>query len=203
MKRVITKKFLYIAFVLIVIMMNWEGQRDAFALVAKQTVPEESIRLRILANSDAPEDQQLKRHVRDRVIESVKQWSSEAENADNARVIISNHLPELQGVVKRTIQEEGYSYPASVELRATDFPTKMYGTQVFPAGQYEAVRIAIGNAEGQNWWCVLFPPLCFTDISNGDTTSSKTASADKADAKDKQRVEVRFFLLDWLTQLFA
>ncbi|WCN38045.1 stage II sporulation protein R [Aneurinibacillus uraniidurans] len=203
MKKVVTKKFLYIAFALIVIIMNWEGQKEAFALVAKQAVPEQSIRLRILANSDTPEDQQLKRHVRDRVIESVKQWSSEAKNADDARVIIHKHLPELQGVVNRTIQEEGYTYPASVELRATDFPTKMYGTQVFPAGQYEAVRIAIGNAEGQNWWCVLFPPLCFTDISNGDTASSDKAAANKVDAKDKQQVEVRFFLIDWLTRLFA
>lgn len=203
MKKVVTKKFLYIAFALIVIIMNWEGQKEAFALVTKQAVPEQSIRLRILANSDTPEDQQLKRHVRDRVIESVKQWSSEAKNADDARGIIHNHLPELQGVVNRTIQEEGYTYPASVELRATDFPTKMYGTQVFPAGQYEAVRIAIGNAEGQNWWCVLFPPLCFTDISNGDTASSDKAAATKAGAKDKQQVEVRFFLIDWLARLFA
>lgn len=203
MKKVVTRKFLYIAFALIVIIMNWEGQKEAFALVAKQAVPEQSIRLRILANSDTPEDQQLKRHVRDRVIESVKQWSSDANNADDARVIIRHHLPELQGVVNRTIQEEGYKYPASVELRATDFPTKMYGTQVFPAGQYEAVRIAIGNAEGQNWWCVLFPPLCFTDISNGDTASSEKAVATKADAKNKQQVEVRFFLIDWLTRLFS
>lgn len=203
MNTMITKKLFYIVFVLFVILMSWEGQKEAFAIVTKQAVPEESIRLRILANSDAPEDQQLKRKVRDEVIESVKQWSSEAENPDDARLVISNHLPELQEIVDRTIRKEGYSYPASVELRATDFPTKMYGTQVFPAGQYEAVRIAIGNAEGQNWWCVLFPPLCFTDISNGDTASQETAAADQKDAEDKQQVEVRFFLIDWLTQLFA
>lgn len=194
------KKYYLLFFALFLLMMSWESQKEALAVFTNHFVPEHSIRLRILANSDSPKDQQLKRYVRDRVIESVKQWAGEAGTMEEARAVISNHLPELQELVNNAIKEKGFSYSARVELRPTEFPTKMYGTQVFPAGRYEAVRIAIGNAEGQNWWCVLFPPLCFVDISNGDTAHAEQA---KEQGKDKSQIKVRFFLVEWFHKLFS
>jgi stage II sporulation protein R len=196
------KKYYLLFFALFLLMMSWESQKEALAVFAENMVPEESIRLRILANSDSPEDQQLKRQVRDEVIEAVKQWSGEADDLEEARVVISNHLPELQKIVDNTIKEKGFTYQARVELRPTEFPTKMYGTQVFPAGEYEALRIAIGNAEGQNWWCVLFPPLCFVDISTGDAAQQdKVKTTNKA--QEKNQIQVRFFLVELFHKLFT
>lgn len=157
--------------------MGWESQKDVSAVLAKDNVPKDSIRLRILANSDSPEDQQVKRTIRDRVISDVSTWAGQAKNVEEARLVIRSHLPELRQRVKATLQEQGFTYPSDVQLGPTEFPTKMYGTQVFPAGTYEAVLITLGNAEGRNWWCVMFPPLCFVDISSGDT-ATKTKQVD-------------------------
>jgi stage II sporulation protein R len=197
------RKYYRLFFALFVLVMSWESQKEALAVFANNIVPEQSIRLRILANSDTPQDQQLKRQVRDRVIESVKGWAGEAKNLSEARIVIHNHLPELQKIVDQTIKEKGFTYPAHVELRPTDFPTKMYGTQVFPAGQYEAVRITIGNAEGKNWWCVLFPPLCFVDIANGDTASQEKQEQAAQQTKEDNQIHVRFFLVELFHKLFA
>ncbi|WCK54363.1 stage II sporulation protein R [Aneurinibacillus sp. Ricciae_BoGa-3] len=193
-------------FCMFILVMSWEGQRDALAVFASSHVPQNSIRLRILANSDSLEDQNLKRHVRDQVIQSVKKWSGQAQDEQAARTIINQHLPELRQVVNDDIKQQGFSYTAHVDLTPTDFPTKMYGSQVFPAGKYEAVRISIGQAEGANWWCVLFPPLCFVDIANGDTTdhikktadghATTVAASTGIQNKDKNQVQVRFFLVD-------
>jgi stage II sporulation protein R len=202
------KRSMLLFFCMFILVMSWEGQKEALAVFASSHVPQNSIRLRILANSDSLEDQNLKRHVRDQVIQSVKKWSGEAKDVIAARNVINNHLPELGRVVNNDIKQQGFAYTARVELTPTDFPTKMYGSQVFPAGKYEAVRISIGQAQGANWWCVLFPPLCFVDIANGDTTDHikkpadahtptvAAASSTISHSQDKNQVQVRFFLVD-------
>ncbi|WP_047150771.1 stage II sporulation protein R [Aneurinibacillus tyrosinisolvens] len=203
------KKFYLLFFSLFILLMNWESQKEVLAIFTQSAVPSQSIRLRILANSDSPEDQQLKRQVRDKVIASVGKWADTSDTLANARIIIGNHLPELQNLVNETIKEKGFQYPARVELTMADFPTKMYGTQVFPAGKYEAVRITIGQAEGQNWWCVLFPPLCFVDISNGDAVAQKDSEKTKQTQETKQpekkqeEPQVRFFLVELFNKIFS
>ncbi len=197
------KRYYLLFFILFLLLMSWESQKEALAVFADTMVPKQSIRLRILANSDTPEDQQLKREIRDRVIVSVQEWAGKMKDIDDARAVIGSHLPQLQQLVDETIKEKGFSYSSRVELAATEFPTKMYGTQVFPAGQYEAVRITIGNAEGKNWWCVLFPALCFVDIGSGDTAAQDNqAGADRRDG-DTDQIQVRFFLVEWFHKLFA
>ena len=170
--------------------MSWEGQKEAASVFAQSNVPNESIRLRILANSDSPEDQQIKRIIRDRVISYVSQWAQDANNVDDARVVIGGHLPELQQLVRDTLEEKGFTYDSDVQLGPTDFPTKMYGAQVFPAGTYEAVLITLGNAEGRNWWCVMFPPLCFVDISSGDTAVQKKENQDQREQVKTEEIQV-------------
>lgn len=128
-------------------------------------------RLHILANSDTEEDQALKLAVRDKVIE----YMEELRNNSTSKLIskestisaISGHLYEIQSIAEQVIKENGYNYPVSLEIGTFYFPTKYYGNISLPAGDYEALRIKIGEAEGQNWWCSLFPPLCFIDISSG------------------------------------
>ena len=81
--------------------------------------------------------------------------------------IVSNHLEDFKKIAQNTVYENGFGYEISVEIGNFDFPTKTYGDISFPPGYYDALRIKIGNAQGQNWWCVMFPPLCFVDISSG------------------------------------
>lgn len=170
--------------------MSWEGQKEAASVFAQSNVPEESIRLRILANSDSPQDQQIKRIIRDRVIAYVSQWAQDARDVNDARSVIRSHLPELQQLVRDTLDEKGFTYDSDVQLGPTEFPTKMYGTQVFPAGTYEAVLITLGNSEGRNWWCVMFPPLCFVDISSGDTAVQKRETQDSLEQVKTEEIQV-------------
>lgn len=161
------KRLFYICFALLVLLMSWEQQNTTAALV-EGPIPEDSIRLRIIANSDSPQDQWLKMKVRDQVVNNITTWVGELKDKETAKQVIESHLPEIEQIVKNTIEESGFSYTSTVMLGEVPFPTKLYGQYVYPAGEYDALRITIGQALGKNWWCVLFPPLCFVDMSNGD-----------------------------------
>jgi len=123
------------------------------------------IRLHVIANSDSAADQDLKRKVRDEIVRYAAPEFLRAENMDSARLIARANLGGIKEIASREIEAEGRDYPVSVELDSFSFPTKHYGPFVLPAGDYEAVRVTIGAGGGANWWCVLFPPLCFVDMS--------------------------------------
>ncbi|MGG1519764.1 stage II sporulation protein R [Paenibacillus oryzisoli] len=177
------KNLLFVAFALIVMMMCWESNRTNAAVVSP-LIPEESIRLRILANSDSAQDQALKREIRDAIIARMEEWVVGPHSLEEARAVVRQHLPEFDELVGQMIQERGYTYTHSVELGVVPFPTKMYGNDVYPAGDYEALRVVIGSGEGQNWWCVLFPPLCFVDSVSGEAIAASAVVA-KTEGKDK------------------
>ncbi|CAH1209779.1 hypothetical protein PAECIP111892_03309 [Paenibacillus auburnensis] len=183
----VTFKYTAILFsFLMVLMMVWEGQKSD-AAVAEVTIPQESIRLRILANSDGAADQLVKRQIRDKIVEQMNQWVSALEDPqslEQARALIRRHLPELNELVAGELQKRGIGYDYKVELGVVPFPTKMYGGTVYPAGDYEAVRVTLGAGQGQNWWCVLFPPLCFIDAGSGDAAAKGTETASAAAAED-------------------
>lgn len=165
-----------------ILMMAWESQKSD-AAVAEVSIPQDSIRLRILANSDSTGDQLVKRQIRDRVVEQINQWVAgleDPQSLEQARTLIRNHLPELTELVGRELEQRGIIYSYNVELGTVPFPTKMYGGRVYPAGEYEAVRITLGAGKGQNWWCVLFPPLCFIDAGSGDAAAAAPAAAKDA-----------------------
>ena len=124
------------------------------------------IRLHVLANSDNPEDQQLKLKVRDAVIAYLAPQLEHLTDPEAARKIVTDNQERIVEIARHVLNENGCSYPVNIQIGIFDFPVKSYGNFVLPAGKYEAVRILIGNAEGKNWWCVLFPPLCFVDVTN-------------------------------------
>lgn len=199
-KRTSRVHYFYIAFALILLISCWEAQRDNAVVFASNitavsgnseggAIPNESIRLRILANSDSPSDQWIKREVRDAIVAQMNQWVSGPQTIEAARETVRTHLPELNELVGQTLRKNGFAYPYQVELGVVPFPTKMYGNQVYPAGEYEALRVSIGEAEGQNWWCVLFPPLCFVDSemiakSPNEVQAKEAPEAKKAEDKD-------------------
>lgn len=124
-------------------------------------------RLHVIANSDSVEDQNLKYIVRDNLISYMNNLCSNCTNKKEAIEIVNNNISSFQEIAQNTILENGYNYNVSVEIGNFEFPTKTYGDVSFPAGYYDALKVKIGTAKGQNWWCVMFPPLCFIDVTSG------------------------------------
>ena len=124
-------------------------------------------RLHVIANSDSEEDQNLKYIVRDSILEYMNEISKNATSKKEIITIINEHKDEFYYIAIKTIREQGYNYDVNINIGNFEFPTKNYGDISLPAGYYDALRIEIGESEGQNWWCVMFPPLCFVDVTSG------------------------------------
>lgn len=134
---------------------------------------ENLIRLHVLANSDSTADQELKLKVRDAVIAYLGPYLEGITEKSAAEEIVFVHKQKLIAVATEVIASNGATYPVDLQIGMFDFPIKSYGSLVLPAGKYEAVRVLIGQGEGKNWWCVLFPPLCFIDITNATAIPGK------------------------------
>ena len=139
--------------------------RQAEAARLQQGISREVLRFHVLANSDSPEDQAVKLQVRDGVLEWLEGELTEEEMGDLALMEkkIGELLPQIPSLSDRIVKENGMDYEARAQLGESLFPRKTYGNCTFPAGPYTALRLLLGKAEGQNWWCVLFPRLCFLD----------------------------------------
>lgn len=127
---------------------------------------QEVLRLHVIANSDSSCDQALKLQVKDQVVKIMKKEFTNFNNAEEARNRAEEQIPFIKAQAEMVIHEQGYNYPVEVYVGEFDFPIKSYGNIIFPAGKYSAVRIVIGDGEGKNWWCVLFPPLCMVSSSD-------------------------------------
>lgn len=124
-------------------------------------------RLHVIANSDSNEDQDLKYKVRDKLIEYMKSLTTNISSKEEVIKIANNHISDFESIAKEVITENGFDYDVKVEIGNFSFPTKQYGDISFPAGFYDALKVEIGSAKGQNWWCIMFPPLCFVDVTSG------------------------------------
>ena len=124
-------------------------------------------RLHVIANSDSPEDQNLKYIVRDELIKYMNTLAKDCTSKQEVIEIAQNNISNFENIAKKTIQDNGFNYNVTVEIGNFDFPTKTYGDITLPAGTYDSLKIKIGKSEGQNWWCVMFPPLCFVDVTTG------------------------------------
>jgi stage II sporulation protein R len=140
----------------------------------QQSEKDEIVRFHVIANSDSQEDQELKLKVRDSVIELMNVELKPSESIAETKEIIKKNLSKIEDRAALTLKEEGHTYPVKADLGMTWIPEKQYGKLVFPAGEYQALNIVIGEGKGQNWWCVLFPPLCF--IENSDKEENTYAS---------------------------
>lgn len=129
----------------------------------QRELAEKVFRFHVLANSDSKEDQTLKMQVKEAVISYMKQELPASESAGETKTWAQKNLSDIVRVAEQVVEEQGYPYPVTAEVTVCDFPDKTYGDITFPAGEYEALRIEIGEAKGQNWWCVLYPNLCFID----------------------------------------
>ncbi|SMC07653.1 Stage II sporulation protein R (spore_II_R) [Sulfobacillus thermosulfidooxidans DSM 9293] len=128
--------------------------------------PPPVIRFRVIANSDNPVDQAVKLDVRDHVLAVLDPLLVHAKTRQQAASILASHIKTITRVADDVLRINHVSYQAHVSLTTTEFPTKAYGSWVLPAGKYQALLVILGKGQGHNWWCVLFPSLCFIDMSN-------------------------------------
>ena len=124
-------------------------------------------RLHVIANSDSDEDQNLKYIVRDKVLEYISSLSKDLSSKEEVIRLVKNNINEIQKIAENTVKENGYNYSIKLSIGNFAFPTKTYGDISLPSGMYDALKIEIGKASGKNWWCVMFPPLCFVDVTSG------------------------------------
>jgi len=165
-------------------------------LFANTPVSEKPLRLHVLANSDSFFDQQLKLQMRDYIITVIEPQLQSAQSKDEAMAIIEASLPELNASCNQFLAGRA-NYQATVALERTDFPRIDYDGLVLAEGEYDALRIVLGSGEGHNWWCVLFPPLCFVDLA-GEYPDDATAAvwASYAGDEDNSGIEVKWKLAD-------
>lgn len=129
----------------------------------QEGIAHEMIRFHVLANSDTEADQALKLKVKNKIIEELEEPLKDSENKEEARIVLENEMSNIIETAQEVILAEGYGYHVEAALSDVYFPTKIYGDMTFPPGVYQALQIKIGEAKGKNWWCVMFPPLCFVE----------------------------------------
>lgn len=186
--------------------MAWNRQKDE-SLAAR--IAPQILRFHILANSDSKVDQQLKLEVRDLLILAVQADLGEHATLEETKEYILSRRSRLEETAESYMKSKGYDYSAHMELTNCYFPTRTYGDMVFPCGNYDAVRVIIGKGEGHNWWCVLYPPLCFVDSAYAVVPKSSKEILEKSiDSRDYKnlikdsprhaKVQLRFKLIDRL-----
>ena len=156
----------------------------------------ETLRLHIIANSDSEEDQQLKLKVRDAVLEATGELFAEVSGKTEAVAAAEYSANDIKEIAEKTIAEEGFDYPVQVEVTEMWFETRSYEGFTLPAGDYDAVRIIIGEGEGKNWWCVMYPALC---IPGAEKPLEKYC--DNADFVSGTEFEIRFAVIEWIESI--
>ena len=172
----------------------------ALALRTQDELADKVVRLHVLANSDSEEDQVLKLRVRDAVLEQATAILEQSADRREAESRLRGQLLELERIAAKEIAVEGYDYPVTVNLENTDFPTKEYDGFTLPAGEYLALRVIIGEGKGQNWWCVVFPPLC--TAASADVPASALAAGFSEEevsliTEENQGYVLKFKAVEW------
>lgn len=171
----------------------------------QQGIASEIIRFHVLADSDREEDQQIKLKVKDQVVSYMQERLAVAKDKNQAREIIKDNLEEIECLASQTLEEEGVKNEVKAYLTKKQFPIKSYGEFIFPEGIYETLQVEIGNAEGKNWWCVMFPSLCMIDESYTvvpDSAKEKLQEnltrEEYESLQEKNTVEFKWKIGEWL-----
>lgn len=154
-----------------VIFFTYDGQHRRTAEQLQQEIAGEIIRFHVRANSDSPEDQQLKMQVKQELVEYIGELLNGVGDKEEARKILTDNIENIENAAKGVINEQKKEYNVKAYFENSYFPVKVYADMTFPQGIYEAFRVDIGAAEGKNWWCVLYPGLCFVDAGYGVMSS--------------------------------
>ena len=170
----------------------------------QKDIAKEILRLHVVANSDSKKDQALKMEVKEAVVTYLRGVMQDAESVDEARIQIQKRLPEIEAVAKEKMQQKGYSYDADATLSSCYFPVKTYGDMIFPAGEYEALKVNLGKSAGKNWWCVVYPQLCMSAAAAPEAVPAMGGMAPE-DARliSQGEISFRFRCLELLEDLLG
>ena len=171
---------------------------------SESLIYDEVLRLHVIANSDSDADQELKLLVRDAILEETQKILKNVKSREEAEKIISEHSALLENIALETVRKNRSDYSVTLELGREKYPTKNYESCAFPSGEYLSLRIKIGEASGQNWWCVLFPPLCLSAATDKDAFTSVGITDSQYQIiteTDNPKYKIRFKLLESFEQL--
>ena len=165
-------------------------------------IREKMLRMHVIANSDSKEDQELKLKVRDAVLEEGKELFDGSVTSKEAEKILTPHIKELEEVALETIKNEGFDYKVKITVGEEYFKTRTYDNSVtLPAGYYTAVKVVIGEGQGQNWWCVMFPPMCLP-AANAECELSDVLNTDETDiVTNSEKYKIKFKIVEFLEDL--
>ncbi len=209
MNRFLSKNFKKYFILLILLFLYVSISAISYVNAVTTHLSDSVFRLHIIANSDSIEDQNLKYKVRDAEIAYLSSISKDNNSKEEVISIVKENLDKFQEIAEKVVKENGYSYKVSVKVNEFYFPTKNYGDISLPAGTYDALRIELGSATGQNWWCVMFPPLCFVDVSSGivpeeskEVLESNLSEEEFAIiSKENEEVTFKFKLLEFFNNI--
>lgn len=166
-----------------------------------ETISDRVLRLHVLANSDSQEDQALKLKVRDKVLECSAYMLDDAQDLNQAEALTEQNLQDIQKVAQEEVYRQGYDYPVKVELTNMHFNTRVYETVTLPAGEYDALRVSIGEAQGHNWWCVMFPPMCLPAAEESKELQDVLDPAQMEIVEGGSQYEVKFKTIEVLEDI--
>ena len=181
----------------------------SYANTVSSNIANNVFRLHVVANSNTNEDQALKYLVRDEVISFVNNLNPNISSKEDMIDLVKTHSELIKNHAKKIIKKEGYNYDVNINIGNFSFPTKYYGDISLPSGYYDALKIEIGNATGENWWCVMFPPLCFIDITSGIVPEESKADLKNnleeeefaLISKDEELISFKFMLVEMFENL--
>lgn len=198
------KTMKYKVFVVALFVLTATGIRYNRQENMQRQLADKVLRFHVLANSDSSEDQKLKLKVRDAIGSYMQTQMTEYASKEACEAFVQEQITEIEQVAEQVVADAGFTYAVHAQLEQCEFPVKSYGVYTFPSGMYDALKVTIGEGGGENWWCVMYPNMCFEN-SMYEVVDEKAGAALRAvlDEKEYQAVlnagnyEVRFRLLDW------
>lgn len=207
------KKFLCFLLCIIIVLIGELGVSNMKAQAAENDISNKIIRFHVIANSDSLNDQAVKLRVRDDVLSYLSPKLEKSNSLEESKKILTKNSIQVKKIAIAQLRKSGYDYNVKIELSNENFPIKTYGNITLPQGKYQAYRIIIGSGKGQNWWCVMFPPLCFVDITKGSVSYKQTQkemmkvlTPEEYSLVDNQNVgdiKIKFKFLEIFNKIFS
>jgi len=175
-----------------------------YSHAVQRDIAENVIRFHVRANSDSPADQYVKDQVRTEVLAEFEEFLASSTSIEETRAVLTAKLCSIQAHAEQVVRAAGFDCHVAVQMATVFFPTQFYGDIAFPPGEYEAVKIIIGEGVGSNWWCLMFPPLCYVDMTATDNSRELLASNVTEEGfrllthqEESRSVTVRFRVVEW------
>lgn len=169
---------------------------------ACEDISREVFRLHVIAHSDTEEEQTLKLRVRDALVQETAALFSGCATKEQAVQTAREQLPRLEACARRVVRDRGFDHPVQVTVEKARFSTRVYEGFTLPAGEYDALRVVIGSGQGKNWWCVLFPALCFS-AAGGEALSGVMNGEEQEIVTQPDHYEIRFGIVEWFENLWG